>query len=322
MQVLPCAPVSNQLARGPKELKPSLYKLLRSPSRMLEHTVTKVNGTRRLTVSSLSLNLWGRKGDYDARVVRINEWLRQLRPDIAGFQECLRVGGHDGVSNWLSSHGYYLAFGESIKSNVNRSYGNLVASRWPIISTEVLQLPTPELSEPRVALLTIVKTPLGRQCFICTHLSYGFELGRVRQQQVISILKALNRRQFNSSLPSMVVGDFNADPNSKEIGYLVDGTTLINGSTPFIDAWRAAGELGCGITMPANKHELTLGNSGRRIDYILVGGSVDKSIGCRPLSCRVVCNDKDRGISPSDHFGLFALLSFGSLFAIPDVTSE
>jgi endonuclease/exonuclease/phosphatase family metal-dependent hydrolase len=285
---------------------------------MLEkHTGPKVDGTSRLTVSSLSLNLWGRKGNYEARVARINQWLRQLRPDVAGFQECLRVDGHDGVSSWLSSHGYYLAFGETLSSNVNRCYGNVVASRWPIISTEVLQLPTPEFVEPRIALLAIVKTPLGKQCFVCTHLSYGFELGDVRQQQVLSILEALSRSQFDSSLPSVIVGDFNADPTSTEIGYLVDGKTLIKGIAPFIDAWRAAGHVGCGITMPADeKLGVTNGNSGRRIDYILVGGSVDKRVDCRPLSCTVVCNDKVEGIAPSDHFGLFALLSYSSFFRV------
>jgi endonuclease/exonuclease/phosphatase family metal-dependent hydrolase len=278
-----------------------------------KHIITKVEHPRRLTVSSLSLNLWGRKGNYEARVARINQWLRRLRPDVAGFQECLRIDGVDGVSSCLSSNGYYLAFGEALRSNENRSYGNLVASRWPIISTEVLRLPTPTLVEPRVALLTIVQTPLGKQCFICTHLSYGFELGYVRQKQVLSILKVLSRSRFSSNLPSVIVGDFNADPNSKEIGYLVDGSTPMNGGAPFIDAWRAVGQLGSGMTMPANKQfGITIGNPGRRIDYILIGSSVDKRTVCRALSCRVVCNDEDGGIAPSDHFGVFALFSLNS----------
>lgn len=267
------------------------------------------------TFSVFSLNLWGRKGQYATRVSRINEWLSRLQPDLAGFQECLRIDDQDEVSEFLSSNGYYLTFGEAIASENNRSYGNLIASRWPILSKEVLQLPTPAFIEPRIALIVSRESPFGTQCFVCTHLSCGPTLGFVRKHQVLSILKSISRCRHEFNWPPIIVGDFNADPDSIEIRCLTHKTDFIHDHSCFVDAWETAGDSGSGITMPA-KLRCKLGdrNYDRRIDYIFVGSPSEYEIGeFKTLSCNVVCNDARLGILPSDHFGLNAIFSLEHL---------
>ena len=45
----------------------------------------------------------------------------------------------------------------------------------------------------------------------------------------------------------------------------------------------------------------------RRIDYLFVGLPGRKGLGAIE-SCRVVCNEEEDGVWPTDHFGVFAEL--------------
>lgn len=262
---------------------------------------------RELSLSVLTLNLWGHKGKYETRSSLILESLSELNPDLAGFQECLRANCTDRISDDLSLRGYHLAFGEAIAVS-DRAYGNLVASRWPILYQQVHALPSTHNAEPRVALCVVVETPVGPQSFICTQLSWEPQHASVRQAQIIALRELVIREYSGYLLAPLVVGDFNACPESDEIGLLTRSKDPKSNSL-FTDAWSVCGE-GSGITMPTGPY---LGRHDhyveRRIDYIFVGPSCGIGhIEPRVMSCRVVFNVAREGIFPSDHFGVLARL--------------
>ena len=108
--------------------------------------------------------------------------------------------------------------------------------------------------------------------------------------------------------PPILVGDFNAEPESAEIRYVTGLQSLEGRSVSFLDAWRVAGDGGPGHTWAnANDYARPALEPDRRIDYIFVG--LPKATGEGHLqSCRVVCNDEKAGIWPTDHWGVYAEL--------------
>jgi len=132
--------------------------------------------------------------------------------------------------------------------------------------------------------------------FFSTHLSYRltdelpFPIPNLeREKQAKEILDIIR----NITGPIVLMGDFNARPESREIGMITE---------EFIDAFAMMG-VGDGYTVPAWYAEL-LGRCGtwlkRRIDYIFV------SPGIEVISCHVV-----QWANSSDHFPLVATLSYG-----------
>jgi hypothetical protein len=58
-------------------------------------------------VRVLTLNLWGRRGDWEARRAVIAEGLRKLEPDLIAFQEAVVEGGYDQTAELLGPGFHY-----------------------------------------------------------------------------------------------------------------------------------------------------------------------------------------------------------------------
>src|SRR5262249_2078880 len=108
--------------------------------------------------------------------------------------------------------------------------------------------------------------------------------------------------------PPLLVGDFNAEPDSAEIRY-VTGLQSIGGfSVCFLDAWRVAAGAGPGVTWSnANPYARAEREPERRIDYVFAGLPRRDGLG-QIAACRVVCDAEQAGVWPSDHFGVYAEL--------------
>lgn len=271
---------------------------------VLGHTVDVI-------YSVLTLNLWGRKGPYRLRTKLIRECLQDLNPHIVGCQECLKLEGKDDVTDILTSLGYYTVFGHTIRRGDDYLYGNLIASKWDIKSSGVVPLPITEGLEPRAALTAEVNSPEGAILFVCAHLTYEDSESNVRAMQVASIRELLSNRLDAPGLPVILVGDFNALPESPEIASLIDHS--VEGERlRFLDAWIAAGNSSNGVTVsPINPYTKIDSAIGRRIDYIFVGNSQRKQHrNPSVVSCKVVCDKGSCGVWPSDHFGVSALIRY------------
>ena len=128
------------------------------------------------------------------------------------------------------------------------SFGNAIASRWPILDREELQLPDRGDGETRTALSVSVEAPVGEVSFTCTHLNWRLHHGEVRERQVVSLADFVLARRPKDGFPPIVVGDFNADPESDEIRFMTGHHSIEGKRVFFHDAWRAAGGEGSGMT--------------------------------------------------------------------------
>jgi endonuclease/exonuclease/phosphatase family metal-dependent hydrolase len=266
-----------------------------------------------MPLSVLTLNLWNDAGPWTERAARVRDWIDQLDPDLIGFQEALRAEGRDQLAELLEGRGYHLAYARATpfwregSDFSHGDFGNAVASRFPITETEATLLPDSGDGEKRSALAATVNAPFGPVSFTCTHLNWKFRHGEVRERQVQAVCDLVLRRRLRGGFPSILVGDFNAEPESAEIRFVTGLQSLGGRSVAFLDAWRTVGQ-GSGITWSnQNAYARAALEPDRRIDYVFTGFPMRSGVG-QLLDCRVVCNDEKDGVWPSDHFGVYAEL--------------
>jgi endonuclease/exonuclease/phosphatase family metal-dependent hydrolase len=259
----------------------------------------------------LTLNLWHDSGPWPRRAERIRAWLDRLDPDVVGFQEAMRGEGFDQAAELLGArlpHRAYARGSGMRRGERELDFGNAVASRWPIQDAETQALPDRGDGETRVALHVDVSAPFGRLAFTCTHLHWRFHHGDVRLRQVEALAARVIARRPKGGFPPVLVGDFNAEPDWDEIRFLTGGHAIAGRTVYFHDAWRVAGTGGDGITWSnRNPWARQALEPDRRIDYVFSGYPTPRGLGLLER-CRVVCNEPEDGVWPSDHFGVYAEL--------------
>ena len=255
-----------------------------------------------------------RSGPWPERAKRIREWLDRLEPDLIGMQEVVRQPGFDQLEELLAGYGYHLdyvagsPYWQSGRENEVGEVGNALASRFPISERAELRLPESGDGEERVALRVQVEGPAGRFPFTVTHLNWKLDHGWVRERQAVAVCDFAVEGAIEDGFPPVLVGDFNAEPDSTEMRYVQGLHALEGRSALFLDAWRRSGAQGPGFTWDNRNDWARLDREpDRRIDYVLAGLPPRSGLG-QFLSCRVVCNDEQAGVWPSDHFGVYAEL--------------
>jgi endonuclease/exonuclease/phosphatase family metal-dependent hydrolase len=269
-------------------------------------------------LSVLTVNLWHDSGPWPRRVERLREWIDRLDPDLIGFQEALRGPDFDQVAELLDGRAYHCDYGcasafwrdprHAAGAREATEFGNAVACRWPIAEREVQGLPDAGDGETRVALSVTLDSPVGPLSLTCTHLHWKFRHGEVRERQVVALCDLVLRRRPRGGFPPLLVGDFNAEPDSAEIRYVTGLQSSGGRSVALLDAWRVAGDGGPGTTWSnANPYARAALEPDRRIDYIFAGFPRRDGLG-QIVECRVVCDDTRDGVWPTDHFGVYAEL--------------
>ncbi len=265
-----------------------------------------------MTLKILSLNLWNTSGPWDARRPRVREWVDRLQPDLIGFQEVLRGPEIDMAAEILEGAGYTIEHAAAGKTSDGVDFGNAAASRWPIIDHDATELPRGDRAEARCAISITADAPFGHVSFTSTHLNWKLHDGHSREQQVVALADFVLKRRPRGGFPPIVVGDFNANPDSAEIRYMTGLQSLDGHSVAFFDAWDVAGGGGPGYTWSNRNDFASIAlEPERRIDYIFAGYPVrlteQHGLG-KVETCRVVCDDEVDGVWPSDHFGVYAEL--------------
>jgi endonuclease/exonuclease/phosphatase family metal-dependent hydrolase len=257
----------------------------------------------------LTLNLWNNSGPYRRRARLIRDWIERLDPDLIGFQEALRGPSFDQVRDLLEGLPYHIKYAkaEPFWDDGSLEFGNAIAARWPIVDTEIVALPYAETST-RLAISAAIDAPVGRVSFTCTHLNWMLHHGMVREHQVVALCELILRRRVKGGFPSILLGDFNAEPDSAEIRFIT-GKQSIDGRSMYLhDAWRMAGDGGPGYTFSnTNPYARTALEPDRRLDYIFTGYARRDGVGLVER-CEIVCNTPVDGVWPSDHFGVYAEL--------------
>ena len=265
-----------------------------------------------MAFSVLTLNLWHDAGPWPQRRDRIADWIARLDPDLIGFQEALVGDGFDQVQEILGkSSAYHCDFerASDFWGERDAAFGNAIASRWPILQRKSLDLPDRGDGETRVALGVRVDAPGGVVDFWCTHLNWRLPHGDVRERQVSALASEVISNRVRAGFPPIIAGDFNADPDSDEIRFMTGRHSIEGRRVLFYDAWEVAGDGGAGTTW-SNRNDYARSSlePDRRIDYIFAGYPGLDGSG-RLEKCRVVCDDVESGIWPTDHFGVYAEFS-------------
>jgi endonuclease/exonuclease/phosphatase family metal-dependent hydrolase len=258
-----------------------------------------------------TLNIWNRFGPWDQRLLAIRDGVKALAPDILGMQEVLRLEPGEGDELYQADavgegFGYHAAYA---RARDQRWYGNAVLSRWPILQSATIELPRCGTDEKRCLLHTEIDAPFGRIPFFVTHLNWKFEHGHVREAQVREVAAFIESVATPAMLPAILVGDFNAAPDSDEIRFLKGLTSLGEARRVYYqDVFEVAGDGSPGATFDRrNPFAAPLREPDRRIDYIFVRGR-DERFRAEPLEARVCFDAAVGGTFPSDHFGVVATL--------------
>jgi len=237
------------------------------------------NNASPISIRVLTYNiLHGATVNNDYNIELIARVITSASPDIVALQEVdfktKRAKEMDLATRLGNLTGFAPLFGRAMYYD-NGEYGEGILSRYSFIKTSVYPLPFSPGNEPRTALQVTIQLQGGDEImFIGTHLDHTRpETDRINQA------KKINELFKDINIPMILVGDFNATPDSEPIKIL---------SQYWIDA--------CG-----NNPQPTFpsANPKQKIDYIMYRPA-DR---WRVVETRII----DEKVA-SDHCPLFAIL--------------
>jgi endonuclease/exonuclease/phosphatase family metal-dependent hydrolase len=247
------------------------------------------------TLRLVSWNVWARFGPWEQRETAIRAALERHDPDIVGLTE---AWGEQGRRLGMPHH---VFAGEE-------DSGLAVLSRWPIERHEWRPLSGPEDATGAV-LFAEIAGPRGLVQLFLVALTWRLEHSAVRQAQVREVaafVASLQRRRY----PTIVCGDFNADPDSDEIRMLTGKSAPAVPELVCYDAWDTAGTGGPGYTWARdNSWAAPVLWPDRRIDHVFSAWPRRGGAG-HPVHCEVIGTEAVGGVLPSDHYGVLADLRY------------
>ncbi|MEV4899284.1 endonuclease/exonuclease/phosphatase family protein [Nonomuraea sp. NPDC055795] len=234
-----------------------------------------------------TLNIWGRQGPWPSRLALIRQELTDLNPDVIGLQEVWRHEGRCQAEEIAGDLGYEIAYAPAFTAEDGRIQGNAILTRLPITAQHHIPLPVAG-HEPR-ALLYV---QAGDLPVYVTHLNWQPDHSAIRQEQARFITAHM------TSSPAVLLGDFNATPDSPEIQYL---------SGHFTDAWTTTGDGTAGDTFSRENAFVSQYDDEptRRLDYIFTSA--------HPTRTWLTFTTPKDNIWPSDHYGLACDLTLTDL---------
>lgn len=250
-----------------------------------------------------TLNVWNVSDPYPRRRRILLDELARLNLDVIGLQEAVEEpsGGPGQAVDLASPQGLHVAYAPEGPFR-SGTIGNAVLSRYPIERSQ--SLPLPGVGRfARNVLHAELRLPEGLLHVFCTHLAYGPDRGPDREQQVVAAEALVGRA--GRALPRILLGDFNAEPDSPEIGFLTGRNALAGRRASFQDAAAVAGRSEA-TWAKANPFTDPAPPVDRRIDYVFVSSQEANGSGSI-RSCRLAFAEPDAsGCFASDHFGVTA----------------
>jgi endonuclease/exonuclease/phosphatase family metal-dependent hydrolase len=261
----------------------------------------------------ITWNVWGRYGPWEARERAIATTLASHRPDLVVLVEAWRTADDDQARRLAAELGLgHHVFGCGATAGDALS-GLAVLSAWPIGDPVEHRLEAPDGTGPEngegAVLQAEIDGPNGPIQVFATALAWRLDHSGVRQRQVRELAGLVARAQ-SRRCPTVICGDFNADPSSDEIRLLTGHAEVPMPGLVCYDAWATAGSGGPGHTWSnANPWAAPALWPDRRIDYVLSAQPRRGGAG-HPTSCRTIGTEAIDGVLPSDHYGLLAELRY------------
>jgi endonuclease/exonuclease/phosphatase family metal-dependent hydrolase len=238
----------------------------------------------------------------------VEEGLRALAPDVIALQEVRVIPEAlpNQAETLAAALGMHVIFAPTVAWGGGHE-GLAILSRAPIGAHRAVELPHATEMERRLLLSARLETAAGPIWVHNTHLNYRLAHGKEREDQVQAVHDLVAACLPDN--PQILLGDFNARPESSEIRWLTGLASLNGRSVYYQDAWALLHPHEAGWTWAAaNPHTepLSFLHPDRRLDYIFV--TIRRRDGRGAVrACRIVLDQPDGdGTYPSDHFGLMA----------------
>lgn len=241
-------------------------------------------------IKVLSLNTWNEEGPFRERWELILDGIQRYCPDILAFQELIS-------SEWAIKIAARAGFNEVI--GPEHGSGLVIMSPWPIANWESVVFKTKSKFEEydRAVLFACIHVGGVELSVLNTHLSWRLEDSVVRQHQVMGLISVANEMQGRQ--PVLAMGDFNATPESPEIGKMAE-----RGDFKDVYGYLYPGDLGY-TWDNANPYTAAHGYPDRRLDYIFIRDS--KGILGPVTSAEILFKEPNPdGVYASDHYGILA----------------
>jgi len=240
----------------------------------------------------MTLNTWNEEGPWRQRWEAIFKGIEIAKPDIIGFQEIFDVAWANEVTKMSGLN--YSVF-------PNDSSGLMVLTRFPIQTWNASMLDTQSPREDYRRYVAFVQVAVDGEklAIFNTHLSWRLDEGFVRERQVSEILEIIKNKAYG--LRAIVMGDFNATPDSQEI-------QLMKLQGDFVDTYGRLHPKEHGFSWDnRNLFTASHGLPDRRLDYIFVKD--DSGLSEKLLSADLTFTQPDQqGVYASDHYGVITVL--------------
>ena len=268
-----------------------------------------------------TLNLWGRRGEWNERRRVLVEGFRELEPDLVAFQEAVVGDGYDQVTDLLGS-GYHVAYQTDREAgrggDIEDGQGISVASRWPLGEVWEPDLNVTPRTEDFACGTIIVEVfapePVGLLLFVNHLPNWQLTFEHERELQTVVVGRAIEKIAESRDLHVVLAGDLDATPDAASVRFWRGRQSLGGMSVCYRDAWGSTHPDEPGHTFTAENPLVTAENwdweleLGRRIDHVFVR-CTDHGPTLDIRNCKRIFDKPIDGVWGSDHFGVVADLS-------------
>ena len=166
--------------------------------------------------------------DYKNNIIDLDLFVRSIKKygaDVCGLNEVRGDGPLDGYTDQTNAIGDGLGFnryfGEAIKVDGTSPYGNAIVSRYTFKSVQTVPVPDPDdkddesYFETRCVVKAIADIDGKDVCFLVCHM------GLIESERKNAV-KTLCGLIDELAIPTVVMGDFNAEPHDPVLAPLFD----------------------------------------------------------------------------------------------------
>ncbi|GAB2612766.1 hypothetical protein GCM10027067_25450 [Pseudactinotalea suaedae] len=255
----------------------------------------------------LTLNVLGPANpDWERRSRLIGAELRAQQADVVALQE---VPTDERLDELLGPGYHVTPFSQTSEDGT----GGVLATRAEHRVLEEIGQGTPENGQdlPWYATLVVeLESSVGSLVVAHHKPSWPFPLEVEREQQALRAASAVER--WAGDRPAVVLGDFDATPDSASMQLWRGRRSLEDVSVCYQDAWETVRGDEPGLTFTSENPLVRAGEVAtaisRRIDYVLVRAGRHGPM-LQVVDCRRLLDHPVEGVWASDHFGVVADLA-------------
>lgn len=260
-------------------------------------------------VRVLTMNVYGPGNPHwDRRHRLVGRTLRALDPDVIALQE-VPVDSPEAMTRLLGRGHHLSHFSRPSTDGV----AGTLATRWPHRVVDEIDLRITDRSRATLpwcaALLVELDTPLGPMLVAHHKPSWPFPFELEREEQAVLVARALEDHIGDRDLHAVVLGDFDATPDSASMQFWRGRCPSAGMSVCYQDAWEYAHPDEPGLTFDLSNPLVRAGEVAtavsRKIDHILVRSGLHGPT-LQVADCRRVLDRPVDGVWASDHYGVVA----------------